>query len=180
LNGRGARRELRAARSAIRRALETHGAALRQWQRALGDFKSAAELDRANTDAVKNSEIVEREIARLVDSIREMQQMAMALGMSEGELRQIMERLKGLIPAPLMPPGADGEDEDEDGGDRDPEGTEPRRLREEGPGRDGREIPLTPEQAQWILEGFQREGERRLPMGQEQPGEPEARKGRDW
>src|SRR5690606_18832661 len=111
---------------------------------------------------------VEREIARLVDSIREMQQMAQALAMSENQLRQLLENLKGRIPAPLMPPGAEGgEDEDEDGGDREPDGTEPRRLREEGPGREGEEIPLTPEQAQWLLEGFQLDGGRQLPMGQD-------------
>jgi hypothetical protein len=78
-NGRGVRKELKAAAAAVRRALELHGAALRKWQRALGDFKSAAELNPADTNARHNAEIVERAIAKLVDSIVEMQQVAMGM-----------------------------------------------------------------------------------------------------
>ena len=42
--GRGVRRDMRAAMKAIQQALEKYGAALAKWQRAAGDFKSAAEL----------------------------------------------------------------------------------------------------------------------------------------
>jgi len=87
LNGRGARRELRSASEAIRRALEVYGTALRRWQRSLDDFKSAAELNRADTNARQNAEILEREIARLIDSIREMQQAAQKMAQSQEGLR---------------------------------------------------------------------------------------------
>ncbi|MBC8094856.1 MAG: hypothetical protein H7Y43_03490, partial [Akkermansiaceae bacterium] len=51
LNGRGARKELKAATQAVRRALDLHGATLRRWQRSLDDFQSAAELNPASTNA---------------------------------------------------------------------------------------------------------------------------------
>ena len=51
LRGRGARKELKAATEAVRRALQVHGAVLTRWERASGDFKSALELNSADADA---------------------------------------------------------------------------------------------------------------------------------
>ena len=73
LEGRGARRELRDAEKAVQAAMETYGKTLQKWQRAADDFKSAAELNPADTNAARNAEIVERGIAKLVDSLRKMQ-----------------------------------------------------------------------------------------------------------
>jgi hypothetical protein len=173
-NGRGARKELRAATEAVRRALEIHGVALRKWQRALGDFDSAAELKPADTNAQRNAEIVERAIAKLVDSIREMQQAAMSMGECSQRLGDQLKQLKGQIPAPLMPPGAAG-DEEEDG-----RPWKPKEGDQEGPSKDGEEISLSPEEAGWLLEGFRLDGERRLPMGQGEQVEPKNRAGRNW
>jgi len=174
LNGRGARRELRAANDAVRKALELHGAALRRWQRALGDFQSAAELKPADTNAQHNAEIVERAIAKLIDSIREMQQAAMGMGERSQELGEQLQQLKGQIPAPLMPPGAAGEDEEEG------RPWQPKEGDQEGPSKDGEEVSLSPEEAGWLLEGFRLDGERRLPMGQGEQGQPKNRAGRNW
>ena len=71
LRGRGARKDLKSALAAVRRAMETHGTTLSKWQRALGDFQGACELKPANTDARHNAEVVERRIAGLVDSLRQ-------------------------------------------------------------------------------------------------------------
>ncbi len=49
LEGRGARRELREAQKAVAAAMETYGKTLEQWLRAADDFKSAAELNPADT-----------------------------------------------------------------------------------------------------------------------------------
>jgi tetratricopeptide (TPR) repeat protein len=174
LNGRGARKELRAANEAVRRALEIHGAALRKWQRALGDFQSAEELKPADTNAQHNAAIVERAIAKLVDSIREMQQAAMGMGERSQQLGEQMKQLKGQIPAPHMPPGAAG-DEEEEG-----RPWQPKEGEQEGPSKDGEEISLSPEEAGWLLEGFRLDGERRLPMGQGEQGQPKNRAGRNW
>jgi len=174
LNGRGARKELRAANEAVRKALEIHGAALRKWQRSLGDFQSAAELKPIDTNAQHNAEIVERAIAKLIDSIREMQQAAMGMGERSQELGEQLKQLRGQIPAPMMPPGAAGEDEEEG------RPWQPKEGDKEGPSKDGEEISLSPEEAGWLLEGFRLDGERRLPMGQGEQGQPKSRAGRNW
>ncbi len=175
LNGRGSRRELRTAGEAVRKALELHGAALRRWERALGDFQSAVELNPRDADAQYNVEVVERAIAALIDSIREMQQAAMGMGERREELGEQLKQLRGQIPAPLMPPGAAGEEEDEEG-----RPWEPREGDQEGPSREGEEVSLSPEEAGWLLEGFRLDGERRLPMGQGEQGQPRTRGGRNW
>ena len=166
---------MRAAMTAVKRALDSHGAALMKWQRASGDFHSALELNPKHAEARHNAQVVDRSIAKLVDSIRELQQMAAALGEKNEELRQKMQQLRGKIPEPDMPPGAAGdEDEEED----QPKGPEP--GQKEAPAKQGEEMAITPEQAGWLLEGFKLDSERRLPMGQNGTAEPRSRPGRDW
>jgi len=174
LNGRGARKELRAAGTAVRKALELHGAALRKWERSLGDFQSAADLNPGDTNAQHNVEVVERAIAKLVDSIREMQQAAMGMEQRNQQLGEQLKKLRGQIPAPLMPPGAAGEDEEEG------RPWQPKEGEQEGPSKEGEEMTLSPEEAGWLLEGFRLDGERRLPMGQGEEAQPKDRRGRDW
>lgn len=176
VRGRGLRKELREATKAVQRALGLHGAALHRWQRALGDFKSALELSPANTNAQHNVEVTERAIARLVDSIQELQQLMMGLGQRSREMEERLKQLKGQIPEPLMPPGAAGDDEEEEGG----RSTEPKPGDKEAESRDGKEMSLSPEEAGWLLEGFKLDRQRRLPMGQSDPGQPEDRKQRYW
>ncbi len=177
-HGRGVRKELKAAAEAVRRALELHGAALRKWQRALGDFKSAAELNPADAEARHNAEIVERAIAKLVDSIVEMQQVAMGMSPRERELGEKLKQLKGQIPEPFMPPGAAGDDEDDEDGKGRPPEIKP--GDKEGASKEGEEIMISPETAGWLLEGFKLDGERRLPMGQGEQGKPQDRAKRNW
>ena len=80
MRGRGARKELKAATEAVRRALQVHGAALTKWERSSGDFKSTLELNSADADARHNAEVLDRCIAKLVDSVRELQQSANGMG----------------------------------------------------------------------------------------------------
>lgn len=176
LRGRGARRELKAATKVVQRALETHGAALRKWERSSGDFKGDFELNRSDTDARQNADTVDRCIARLVDTLRELQQTAMTMGNKNDQLGEKLKQLKGRIPAPDMPPGAAGEDEEDED---QPNG--PRPDLKEGASREGEEMmTLTPEQAAWLLEGFKLDSERRLPMGQKDTAEPKDRSRRPW
>lgn len=181
LNGRGARRELKSATEAIRRALDMHGATLRRWQRSLDDFRSAAELNPANTNAQHNAELVEREIARLVDSIREMQQTAAQMAQSMKGLQEKMKQLGGKIPEPMMPPGAKGEDEEDDEGENGQKPPpQPQSGQQEKGGKEGEEMKLTPEEAGWLLEGFKLDSEHHLPMSQGEEAKPKDRKGRNW
>lgn len=175
LRGRGARKELKAATEAVQRALKVFGAVLGQWERASGDFKSAFDLDRADTDARLNAEAVDRRIAKLVDSLREMQQCSNGMCGKQQQLGDAMKELKGRIPASEMPPGAACED-----GDEEEQLMGPQPGMEEGPSRDGEEMQLSPEQAGWLLEAYKLDTERRLPMGQGPAGEPRDRSRPTW
>ncbi len=175
MRGRGARRELKAATEAVRRALKVCGTALVKWERSSGDFKSTLELTSTDADARHNAEVLDRCIAKLVDSVREMQQAANGMDDEKQQLGELMKQLKGRIPAPDMPPGAgDGDEDDED----QPNGPKP--DQEEGPTKEGNEMVLSPEQASWLLEGYRLDGERRLPMGGVVPGQPKDRPRKPW
>jgi hypothetical protein len=176
LRGRGVRKELKAATAAVRRAMEAYGKTLNRWQRAAGDFKSALELQAANEDAANNNEVVERCIAKLVDSLQEMQQLAQAMGAKQEQLKEKMKQLKGRIPEPQMPPGAAADDDEEE--EDQPFGPQP--GQKEGATKEGQEMSLSPEQAGWLLEGYKLDSERRLPMGQTGTAQPKDRSRPTW
>jgi Ca-activated chloride channel family protein len=175
IRGRGARKELKAAAKAIQHALDTYGVALRKWQRASGDFRSTVELSPRDAEARENADIMDRNIAKLVDSLKELEQAAGALGQKKQQLGEKMNQLKGRIPASDMPPGAAGEDDDDEDM---PNG--PQRGDQEGPSKEGEQMSLSPEQAGWLLESFKLDSERRLPMGQKETSEPKDRPRKTW
>jgi hypothetical protein len=175
VRGRGARKDLRSALKAVKRAMETHGAALNKWQRASGDFKSAVELKPKDIDAQNNADTVDQWIARLVDSIREMEQLMQSMGEKNRELGEKLKKLKGKIPDQDAPPGGGGDDEEDED---QPQGPQP--GQQEGPGRQGQEMLLSPEQAGWLLDAFRLDSERRLPMGQKDTAEPKDRNRPTW
>ena len=74
-----------------------------------------------------------------------------------------------------MPPGAAGEDDDDED---QPFGQKPNQK--EGAAKDGQQMNMTPEQAGWLLDGFKLDSERRLPMGQNQTGQPKDRTRPTW
>lgn len=166
--GRGARKDLRAATKAVRAALEVYGNVLLKWQRAAGDFNSAAELNPGDKDAAGNADIVNRRIAWLIDQIREMQQALAAMQQANKQLGEKMNQLKGRIPAPDAPPGGGGDEEEEE--EETPDGLRPEMH--EAAGRTGEEMKMSPEEAGQMLNGLKRDGDRRLPMGQEEQGKP--------
>ena len=129
-----------------------------------------------DADAQHNAEIVEQCIARLIDSLRELQQCNSGMGNKQNELSQKLKALKGKIPGGQMPPGAAGEDEEEE--EDSPRGPQP--GDKEGPSKDGKEMKLSAEQAGWLLQGFKLDADRRLPMGQMTPAKPKDRSGDTW
>jgi len=110
-----------------------------------------------------------------VDSLREMQQCQNGMGDKSRELGEELQKLKGRIPAPNMPPGAAGDEDEEDDF---PMG--PKRGEKEGPTKEGEQMALSPEQAGWLLEGFKLDSDRRLPMGQRETGQPKDRSRPTW
>jgi hypothetical protein len=175
MRGRGARKELKAATQAVERALKAHGTTLARWERSSGDFKSALELKAADADARHNAEILDRCIAKLVDSLRELQQCANGMCDKKNQLGDALKKLKGRIPAPDMPPGAPGDEEEEED---QPLGQQP--GQEEGPSKEGQEMQMSPEQAGWLLDAYRLDSERRLPMGAGPEAQPKERSRPTW
>ncbi len=89
-----------------------------------------------------------------------------------------MSKLKGRIPAPNAPPGAAGDDDEDD------QGVQPDSLagQKENASREGdqMQVPLSPEQAGQILDGLSLDGSRRLSMSDKEGTPPKDRKGRNW
>lgn len=180
IEGRGARHDLHEAEKAVSSAMETYGKTLQQWLRAADDFKGAAELNPADTNAAHNAEIVERGIAKLVDTVNKMQAMMGAMGKQRQDLGKLMTKMKGQIPASDAPPGPAGDDDDEDQG----QGTTPDQLagKKEGTTRQGDQMPLSlsPDQASQILNGLSLDGTRRLDMSDKEGKPTQNRNGRIW
>lgn len=180
--GRGARKEMSAATKAVQRAMEQYGRTLTKWRRSLSDFQSAAELNPADTNAVHNAAVAAQAIAKLVDSLREMQQAAANLAGKQNDLGNLLKQLKGKIPAANMPPGAAGADGDDggDGGDK-PSPEALSGLEEPKTGDNGQEIgiKISPEEAGALMNSIQPDG-KQLPMGQGDLGQPKTRSGRIW
>jgi hypothetical protein len=158
--------------------METYGKTLNRWQRAADDFKGAAELNPADTNAMRNAEVVQQNLAQLVDSLRQMQALAGKIGGQKDQLGKMLSKLKGQIPAPNAPPGAAGEDDEGE------DGVQPDSLagQKEGAGRDGEQtpLPLSPDQAGHILDGMSLDGGRRLPMSDKPGAKPKDKNGRNW
>ena len=173
MRGRGARKELKGATEAVQRALKAHGSTLARWERSSGDLKSTLELNSADSDARYNAEIVDRCIAKLVDSIQELQQCSNGSCNKKNQLSDALKKLKGRIPNPNMPPGEAGEEEEEE------QDQKPQPGQQEGPSKDGQETTLSPEQAAWLLDSYRLDSERRLPMG-ETPSQPKERSRPTW
>ncbi len=178
LEGRGARHQLREAEKAVSDAMETYHKTLDQWLRAADDFKGAAELNPGDTNATHNAEVVERGIAKLVDTVRKMQAMMGMMGQKRQDLGKMMGKLQGMIPAPNAPPGAGGE------GDEDDQGIKPESLtgQKENAGRQSEQMQMTlsPDEATKILNGLLLDGTRRLEMSDKEGTVPKDRKGRNW
>ncbi len=176
--GRGARKELKAAVAAVKAALESYGSVLTKWTRASGDFKSAHELLPSDADALSNAAVVDRHIAELVDLKRMMMQSMSQMGKQQSELRQKMGQLKKRMPPEMGQESKGNGDDDDDDEDKPPQ--EPKPGQEEGPSKDGGRQLLTPEEAARLLGMLKLDTNRKLPYGMENTAKPKDRKGRDW
>jgi hypothetical protein len=181
IQGRGARRELKAATAAVKAALESYGSVLAKWQRASGDFKSAHELASSDADAQSNAEAVDRTIARLVDLRQMMMQAMNGLAKKREELGKKLAKLKKKMPANAGKdmPGKGDDDDDDDGENGKKPPPEPKLGDKEPGNKNGTEMFLTPEEAARLLGMLKLDGDRKLPFGLGE-GKPQDRKGRDW
>jgi hypothetical protein len=173
LRGGGTRREINAATKAVRKALESQRQTLAKWQRAAGDFRSAAELQSADADALFNAGATEHAIAALIDKLNQLQQSAARMSAAGKQLGEKLQKLKGMIPAPNMPPGAPGDEDEED-----MPGLQP--GQQEGAGKAGEEIKISREEAEQLLNGYKLSGDHRLPVGEEGKNKPKNQSGKNW
>ena len=177
MQGKGARKELKAATEAVKKALDQYGVVLQRWQRSSGDFKSAYELRTAASDARENAGIVDQHIARLVDELNQAKATCEKCQNAGNKLKEKMKKLKEMMPEQQKQqcenPGE--EEEDEEGKPRLPKEGE-----KEGPSKDGHEIPLSPEEAGRMLEAMRLDGNRKLPIGVGDSTPPKGRTGKQW
>jgi tetratricopeptide (TPR) repeat protein len=178
LAGRGARKQLRLANEDVQRALDLYGAVLVRWRRSVGDFRSTVELRTNDQDAEFNAKVVQRHIDELLKQLKELAEKKQQLGKTRGDLKKKMEGLKGKIPKEMMRPGQgeNEDDEDEEGGEQ----PKPESGWQDQVGKTGEKRGITPEMAQQILEALRLNGDRKLPVGDEQQAPPKDRKGKDW
>ena len=181
LRGRGARKDLKGAMEAVRFAMETYGGVLTKWRRASGDFKSDFELAPLDIDAKTNSDLVDRNIAQLVDMQQMMMMMMQGMTQQRTELGKKLSELKKKMPKnkgdEMKGGGKDDDDDDDDDGKKP---KEPKDGMEEPAPKNGKEMMLTSEEASRLLDMLKLDGNRKLPYGTNEMVQPKDRKGRDW
>ena len=172
--GKGAQKELKASLAAVKKAMETYGAVLSRWQRSSGDFKSAYELQAKLDDARFNGEVVDRQIAALIDK-KEMVSVCMqCMNGKKNKLKDLMQQLKKRAPEGSI------KDEDGEDGDEDEPPKEPKKGMAEKEKEENKALPLTWDEAVRLLDSLKLDGNRKLPMGDQQTGDPKDRKGKEW
>ena len=201
MEGRAARKQLKASHDANTRTFDLLGTALAKWRRSVGDFRSAAELEPSDLDSPFNAETVERHIKELLKFKEELEKEAAEVEKKRAELKKMMGQLRAKIPPEMIQEG-DGEEEDEDAEEE--KGKKP----DDKPGdkqqqRIGGEREISPEMSRWLKETMKQRtmnigpdgkpsgsgSNEPDPLGQPRPGgrdgpggdqQPKGKKGRDW
>ena len=201
MEGRAARKQLKASHDANTRTFDLLGTALSKWRRSVGDFRSASELEPSDKDSTFNADTVERHIKELLKFKEELEKQAAEVEKMRGELKKMMGQLRAKIPPEMMQEG-DGEEEDEDSEEE--KGKKP----DDKPGekqqqRIGGEREISPEMGRWLKETMKQrtmnigpdgqpsgsDSNEPDPLGQQRPGgrdgsggdkQPKGKKGRDW
>lgn len=177
LRARGASKQLKSALKAVQEALDEYGAVLLRWERAAGDFRSAAELNPADTQASFNAAVVDRHIADLVDQKAFLQLMSKNLMKKRQQVRDAMMQIQQRMPKGKIP-GEEEDDEDEP--DPKEKDKEPKTGQQEAPDKEGQRMAMTWEEAARLLQTLKLDSNRKLPIGTKQTERPQNRKGRDW
>jgi hypothetical protein len=117
LRGRGARKELKTAIEAVKRAMDAYGVVLSKWRRASGDFKSTAELRMTDADALTNAGVVDR----WIEDVLNRQQMLMSgqeqMQKQNDELTKQLQELGQKLPENSQQPSQPGQQKKSGTGD---------------------------------------------------------------
>jgi hypothetical protein len=167
---------LRAAREAVKQALEQLGEVLMAWQRASADFHGSHELRPARGDAAFNADLIDQRIAALIDMIREQQEMLSMPSQTSGQLGEAMRQMRGRLPQDKRDELGGGDEEDDEGQDS---GDQENDSESSGEGTRGAE-PTSQQQAEQLLRSMQLDSNKVLPPGRNPAGRPARRAGGDW
>jgi tetratricopeptide (TPR) repeat protein len=187
MEARAARKRLRLTKEENTREMDLLGSALSRWRRSVGDFRSAHELNQQNADASFNADVVERHIEELLKFKKKLEEEQEDVGQQREKLKELMKKMRGKIPKEMQR-GSDEEEDDEEDEQQEPppEGETAKQQQQ----RIGGDREIDPDMLRVLKEKMPQrtmsvgqEGEREMqgfrPGGQK-PGEPKARKGRDW
>ena len=178
--GNGVLKELRQAHEAVHKAVEVFGGTLLKWQRSADDFRGSGELYSIDTRAMKNAAIVEQHIAKLVDSLREKQEMDKKMVVQRKKMQEMMEKLKQKIPKKDRPP-SECETEKECEGNC--QGKSMKESKEPKDGKDGKENKtekMSAETAKQLLNSMVPSNTGRLAMTDKKTNQPKDKKGKTW
>ena len=147
---------------------------------AASTFRQLTESPRsAGIAELGHREVVDRSIARLVDSQKLVMQCSQCTKKNGESLKQKMAELKSRLPKELKKQCENGEEEDEEDSDKPPK--EPKPGQQEPKPKDGQAKLLTPEEAARLLEMLRLDSNRKLPLGMNDTAAvPKDRKRRDW
>jgi tetratricopeptide (TPR) repeat protein len=163
MEARAARKQLRIVRDENTRELDLIGSALQRWRRAVGDFRSAVELNPSNTDAAFNADVVERHIDALLNFKKKLEQEQEEVGQQREKLTQMMKKMRGKIPKEMQR-GSDEEEDDEEQeeepDERDPKTETPKQQQQ----RIGGEREIDPDMLRVLKEKMP---QRTMSVGQE-------------
>jgi hypothetical protein len=188
MEARAARKRLRLAKEQSTRELDLLGSALFRWRRSVGDFRSAHELNQANTDASFNADVVERHIEELLNFQRVLIESQGKGGKQREKLKELMKCMRVKIPKEMQRGSDDEEDDEEEErpeGDQPPEGESAKQQQQ----RIGSDREIDPDMLRVLKEKMP---QRTMSVGQEgevgsqgsrinpKPRDPKFRKGRDW
>lgn len=152
------------------------------WTRSVGDFRSAHELDTADTDAKTNADRIEELLRALRRETEALQEAQADQRRKLEELRAAIKELIKRIPPDKLPASASGEGEDDDFGmgQQQPQGGSGNKKSE-----DGNEGKMSEQEARNALEGIKDElGRKMSTTGNKgapgSGGKPGDRKGKDY
>ena len=187
MEARAARKRLRLTKEESTREMDLLGSALSRWRRSVGDFRSAHELNQANTDASFNADVVERHIEELLKFKKKLEEQQDNVGQQREKLKELMKKMRGKIPKEMQRGSDEEEDDEEDEQQDPPPNGETAKQQQQRIGGD-REIDpdmlrvlkeKMPQRTMSVGQDGEREMQGFRPDGQK-PGEPKNRKGRDW
>lgn len=153
---RATRKSLRASGKETTRAFDLLGSALGRWRKSVDNFRSAHELDPANSDASFNAGVVEMHIAEQLKFQKQLQENGDGMTQKRKELTELMKKLRGKIPKEFQrETEGEGDEEDEEEEEKEGKGEKEKEQKGKQEQRLGGDRELDPEILKMLKEKIQ-------------------------